>query len=146
MLLSYVAAGTEAQIASLLEAPGLMATIVELARSAPWKVRKQAIWTVSNVVNNKSHTYVESLVDLNGIDVMCEALCINNARIQYMALVTIDKILSIGVEHGKNYQLLIYKCRGMDMIEDLQHHPNDEIYRKARAIVENFFQGDDWFP
>ena len=142
-LVSNVASGTEAQIASLLEAPGLMATIVELARSAPWEVKKEAIWTVSNVFTGGDHIQVQRLIDLDGIDVMSEALDVNDTSIQYTALEAIENLIRVGDEHGKDYRVLVDECNGIDKIEGLQHHTNDKIYEKVVKIIEELFGGDD---
>lgn len=38
-----------------------------------------------------------------------------------------------------NVSLAIEECGGLDKIEELQNHPNDQIYSKAFKIVETYF-------
>jgi importin subunit alpha-2 len=38
--------------------------------------------------------------------------------------------------------LHVEDCGGLDRIEDLQSHENDEIYRKAHAILKQYFSTD----
>lgn len=142
-LLSNIAAGTETQITSLLKAPGIMSTVVEFARSAPWEVKKEAIWAVSNVFTGGDHVHVQRLVDLDGIDVMCEALDLNDTGTQYTALEAIENLIRVGDAHGKDYRLFLDECNGIDKIEGLQHHTNDKIYEKVVQIIEELFGGDD---
>lgn len=38
-----------------------------------------------------------------------------------------------------NVSLAIEECGGLDKIEELQNHPNDQIYSKAFKIVDTYF-------
>lgn len=38
---------------------------------------------------------------------------------------------------------LIEECGGLDKIENLQSHDNQEIYRLAFTIIDTYFSGDD---
>ncbi len=39
--------------------------------------------------------------------------------------------------------LFVEECGGLDHIEQLQTHENEEIYRKALYLVENFFSDEE---
>jgi hypothetical protein len=141
--LSNIAAGTPSQISLLFKTKGVMATVVNYARTAVWEVRKEAIWVVSNAFTGGDHIQVQDLIDLDGIDALCEVLNLNDTSLQYVALDAIEKLVRVGDAHGKDYRMLLDECEGIEKIETLQHHTSDKIYEKAVKILEELFGGDD---
>jgi len=65
-----------------------------------------------------------------------------------VALEGLENLLKVGEkdskENGTNeYVLLIEEHRGVDYIEQLQNHPNNEIYDKAVNILETYFAAEE---
>ena len=52
-------------------------------------------------------------------------------------------ILSTATQQGEGDKVceLIEECGGLDKIEDLQSHENEQVYKKALSIIANFFEG-----
>ena len=50
-------------------------------------------------------------------------------------------ILSTAAQQGEGDKIceLIEECGGLDKIEDLQSHENEQVYKKALAIITTFF-------
>jgi hypothetical protein len=142
-VLSNIAAGTPSQISLLFKTRGVMATVVDYARTATWDVRKEAIWTVCNTFTGGNHIHVQDLVDLDGIDALCEVLDLNEIGLQYVALDAIEQLIRVGDANGKDYRVFIDECEGIDKIEGLQQHTSDKIYLKVVKILEELFGGDD---
>jgi len=47
-------------------------------------------------------------------------------------------------DNGTNeYVILIEEHKGVDNIEALQNHPNNEIYAKAVSILESYFAAEE---
>jgi importin subunit alpha-1 len=81
---------------------------------------------------------------LGVIQSFCEILKANDPRIVMVSLEALDNILREGQKKpsadGLNlYAGAIEDCGGLDAIEGLQSHANNEIYEKCIAILENYF-------
>jgi importin subunit alpha-1 len=140
--LSNIAAGTPSQISLLFKTRGVMATVVDYARTATWDVRKEAIWTVCNVFTGGNHIHVQDLVDLDGIESLREALDLNDIGLQYRALDAIEQLIRVGDANGKDYRVFIDELGGIEKIEDLQEHTSDKIYLKVVKILDELFGGE----
>lgn len=88
------------------------------------------------------------MVEQNLIEPMCELLQCADPRIILVALEALENLLKIGEKDSKDtgineYVLAIEEHRGVDNIEALQNHPNNEIYEKAVCILETYFQAEE---
>lgn len=138
-LLSNIAAGTKDQIGALMSMPSEMAAVISMAKSGEWEVKKEATWVLSNIATGGTDSHIEALVELNGIESLCSVLTAADARIVSVALEAIENILQAGRRLGKVYESFVDEADGLDHIEGLQEHANDEIYEKAVRIIETFF-------
>jgi len=142
-VLSNIAAGTHSQIKTLMKTKGCMLQINHMAIHSEWEVRKEAIWVVSNIASGGSDYQIMSAVEAGAIDSVCSILNVNDTKMLLVALDAIDCILQLGMKLGKDYVSFVDECDGLSMIEALQEHENDDIYKKAIHIIETYFGCDD---
>merc|ERR1712240_25751 len=88
------------------------------------------------------------LVEQGCIPPLCELLTVMDAKIVSGALNGLENILRLGEQESKNdheangvnsYAVMIEECYGLDKIEFLQSHENQDIYQKAFDIIERYF-------
>jgi hypothetical protein len=54
----------------------------------------------------------------------------------------VNNILKMAGDTNETVATMIEECGGLDKIEMLQNHDNEEIYKLAYDIIEQFFSGD----
>ena len=89
------------------------------------------------------------LVQQGCIKPLCDLLTCNDPRLVTVALEGIENVLKAG-EHeattgnGTNpYTAFVDEAEGLDKLEQLQTHNNEEVYKKAVHILETYFGLDD---
>ena len=112
------------------------------------KIKTEAIWCLCNLTPNLTKEMAEHLIKNNIIQVLIEFLKSNTvARSTLVALEGLGKILDFNKElQGDNKDKIIdmvEQCGGIDVIELLQTHPNQNVYSKALSILEKHFNIDD---
>lgn len=66
-----------------------------------------------------------------------------------VALEGLDNILKAGENHftkmgyPNRFALVLENEGGLELIEQLQIHPNHQIYQRALKILENYYQPED---
>lgn len=142
-LLSNIAAGTKSQIGELVSKTAEMSAVVRAAETEAWEIRKEAMWILSNVATGGTDAHIELLVELGGIGAVCGVLDLSDARIVSIALEAVENILKAGDRMGRSYQSFVDEADGLDKIEGLQEHQNNDIYEKAVQIIENHFGAEE---
>jgi importin subunit alpha-1 len=85
---------------------------------------------------------------------LCDLLAVSDARVVTVALEGLENILRVGEQlkklpgsNGQNpYAQAVEDAEGLDKIEMLQEHQNEDLYEKAVQILEQFFdveEGED---
>ncbi|KAK9086245.1 hypothetical protein Syun_028639 [Stephania yunnanensis] len=94
---------------------------------------------------------IRYLVTQGCIKPLCDLLVCPDPRIVTVCLEGLENILKVGEadkEAGKNggvnlYAQMVDECEGLDKIENLQSHDNNEIYEKAVKILERYWVEDE---
>mmetsp|Transcript_13398 Transcript_13398/g.19165 ORF Transcript_13398/g.19165 Transcript_13398/m.19165 type:complete len:545 (+) Transcript_13398:119-1753(+) len=142
-LLSNIAAGTRSQIEHLIKIPADLCTIIEFVQSSEYEVRKEATWVLSNIATSGSSVHVQSIVELGAIDAICSILDVADTKITFVALEAIENILKVGQNLSRDYVNLVDECDGLDKIESLQTHVDDDVYKLSVKIIETYFGVED---
>jgi Atypical Arm repeat len=140
--LSNVAAGTHAQIDKLLKKRKLMKEIVRLATDGPAEVKKQALWTISNIVTQGTLKQANVMVHHECIAIFCNFLA--NSHDNQLILVVLEAVEALLLQSKKSqlgYEDYFECCNGIQAIEDLQSSKVDKVYEMAVRIIVNFFGG-----
>uniref|UniRef100_A0A7S1ES96 IBB domain-containing protein n=1 Tax=Timspurckia oligopyrenoides TaxID=708627 RepID=A0A7S1ES96_9RHOD len=148
--ISNITAGNRDQIQAVMQ-HGHVDQLVHLLNTAEFEIKKEAAWAISNATSGGSEDQVAFLVERGCIPPLCALLDVADARIVQVALEGIENILKVGatrqnmsnVEQQNVYSDLVEQCGGLDKIELLQSHTNQEIYERAVKILELYFGADE---
>ncbi|KAJ0613302.1 putative armadillo-like helical protein [Helianthus annuus] len=86
------------------------------------------------------------LVSQGCIKPMCDLLVCPDPRIVTVSLEGLENILKVGEVEKRDvnlYTQLIDDADGLEKIESLQSHDNNEIYEKAVKILETYWLDED---
>ncbi|KAL2490372.1 Importin subunit alpha-4 [Abeliophyllum distichum] len=148
--ISNITAGNRAQIQAVIQA-NIILPLVHLLQHAEFDIKKEAAWAISNATSGGSHEQIRFLANQGCIKPLCDLLSCPDPRIVTVCLEGLENILKVGEadkENGLNgginiYAQMVDDCEGLEKIENLQTHDNNEIYEKAVKILEKYWAEED---
>lgn len=142
---SNVLAGTTSQIQQAMEAK-LIPPILRCLHEDRFDIRKEAAWCIANAVSGASNAQVVYFVQQQCIETLCDLLNLPDAPLLDMSLEALDRVLKVGARimmsqkmQENPFRTKIEECHGVEKIEKLQDHPNEDIYNKATSILKAYF-------
>lgn len=144
---SNVTAGTPQQIQQVIDA-NLIPPLVNILKEDQFDVQKEAAWAISNITSGGTETHTRFLVSQAALPAMCSMLKCGDPKMIMVILDAIDNILKVGkqdsnVNEDNSYCDLVEECGGLDLLEDLQRHENEEIYEKSVKILQEYFESEE---
>jgi len=141
--ISNITAGNKQQIQTIIDA-NIIPHLIQLLSHAEYEIKKEAAWALSNATSGGAPDQIRYLVSQGCIKPLCDLLVVSDVRIVNVALEALENILKVGEadakESGSNqYTAFIDQADGLEKIENLQNHANNEIYKKAVDILETYF-------
>uniref|UniRef100_A0A8C7YVX7 Importin subunit alpha n=1 Tax=Oryzias sinensis TaxID=183150 RepID=A0A8C7YVX7_9TELE len=149
--ISNITAGNRAQIQMVIDA-GLLPPLIHILQVAEFRTRKEAAWAITNATSGGSGDQIRTLVELGCIKPLCDLLTLMDSKIVQVALNGLENILRLGEIEAKRggginpYCALLEEAYGLDKLEFLQGHENQEIYQKAFDLIERYFNSEDEDP
>jgi len=149
--ISNITAGNTEQIQAVIDA-NIIPKLIDILQNGEFKIKKEAAWAISNATLSgiKQPDQIRYLVECGCIKPLCDLLTCGDNNIINISLDALDNILKVGDldarENPDNQNLMalqIEECGGIEKIDDLQGHENDEIYRKAYKIIDLYFSDGD---
>jgi len=119
-------------------------------------VKKEAAWVIANILHSfkadpsaANSARASALVALGVMKPLAAFLDVNDAAMQKLMLEATGSLFEAGevvARHsGKPNQFLVSfdEFDGVDKLEALQEHPNEEVYNAAVALLDKYFGEDD---
>jgi len=144
---SNVTAGTPQQIQQVIDA-NLIPPLVNVLKEDQFDVQKEAAWAISNITSGGTENHTRFLVSQAAIPAMCGMLKCGDVKMIMVVLDALDNILKIGKKDANGtednqYADLVEECGGLDILEDLQRHENEEIYEKSVRLLQEYFESEE---
>jgi len=147
--ISNITAGTKDQIQCVFD-NNIIPPLVELLKNAEFDIKKEAAWAISNATSGGSSDQIKFVVEKQCIPPLCDLLDAKDGRIVTVALEGLENILRVGQDEAQKlgqttsaYGQMVEAHGGLDKIEQLQNHEQNEIYEKAMKIIQTYFGFED---
>ncbi|GAA6095373.1 importin subunit alpha-4 [Tachysurus ichikawai] len=140
--LSNITAGNQQQVQAVIDA-GLIPMIIHQLAKGDFGTQKEAAWAISNLTISGRKDQVEYLVQQNVIPPFCSLLSVKDSQVVQVVLDGLKNILIMAGEEASTIAEIIEECGGLEKIENLQQHENEDIYKLAFEIIDQYFSGDD---
>ena len=104
--------------------------------------RREAAWCINNLSLSGKREQVAYVLQLGVLVPFCQLLDAEDPQILVVVLDGIHNILKMAASNDEDLEALtaqIEECSGLDKIEALQNHRNEEIYKLAFDIIDRFF-------
>uniref|UniRef100_A0A1X7VS74 Importin subunit alpha n=1 Tax=Amphimedon queenslandica TaxID=400682 RepID=A0A1X7VS74_AMPQE len=136
--LSNITAGNQVQVQMVIDAH-LIPPLIQILMHGNFKTQKEAAWAISNLTVGGSAEQVVYVVQQGCIGPMCIMLGSEDPMVIQVILDGLGNILKMA---GHDYRVIadaIEEVGGVERIEALQEHQNQEIYKMAYFIIDRYF-------
>jgi len=141
--ISNITAGNRAQIQMVCD-NNLIPILIDAMSKGDFRTRKEAAWAISNMTSGGSRQQQEYLVQQGVVNPMCELLESPDAKLIKVVLDASANLLkTFNDSDGNRVADFFEECGGLDKIEALQEHDNEDVYKKSLDIIEKYFPEDD---
>jgi len=138
--LSNITAGNQQQVQAVIDA-NLISYIIHHLNRGEFQTQKEAAWAISNLTISGRKDQVAHVVQRGVIPPFCNLLSVKDTQVVQVVLDGINNILKMAGDDSEQICTLIEECGGLDKIEMLQNHENEDIYKLAYEIVDTYFNG-----
>uniref|UniRef100_A0A671LXH5 Importin subunit alpha n=2 Tax=Sinocyclocheilus anshuiensis TaxID=1608454 RepID=A0A671LXH5_9TELE len=140
--LSNITAGNQQQVQAVIDA-NLVPMIILLLDKGDFGTQKEAAWAISNLTISGRKDQVAYLIQQQVVPPFCNLLTVKDAQVVQVVLDGLSNILKMADDEAETIANLIEECGGLEKIEQLQNHENEDIYKLAYEIIDQFFSSDD---
>lgn len=138
---SNITAGNQDQIGQVLSSDVLI-NLVRVLDTGDFKSQKEAAWAITNTTTGGTCEQIIYLIEKYPVlKPFCDLLESSDARTIRVVLSGLENLFKFAEKIGsvENLAMLIEEIGGLDKLENLQNHENEEIYKASFTIVDKYF-------
>uniref|UniRef100_A0A0B6ZRW0 Importin subunit alpha n=1 Tax=Arion vulgaris TaxID=1028688 RepID=A0A0B6ZRW0_9EUPU len=139
--LSNITAGNQLQVQAVIDA-GLIPFIIHHLNQGDFQTQKEAAWAISNLTISGKKEQVAHVVEMGVLPPFCNLLSVKDAQVVNVVLDGINNILKMAGDDVDQICQIIEECGGLDKIEGLQNHENEDIYKLSYEIIDTYFSDE----
>ncbi|EDW03134.1 importin subunit alpha [Drosophila grimshawi] len=142
---SNITAGNQTQIQAVIDA-GLFQPIRHVLEKGDFKAQKEAAWAVTNATTSGSSEQIVDLIEKHKIlKPFIDLLDAKDPRTIKVVQTGLCNLFTLAEKLGgtENLCLMVEELGGLDKLEALQQHENEEVYKKAFTIIDTYFSTAD---
>merc|ERR1712025_740667 len=138
--ISNITAGNPNQIQLVIDSDALR-PLIDILVKGDFKAQKEAAWAVTNLTSGGTAQQIVHLCGEGVLKPFCDLLAAKDDKTVGVVLDGIANILATAekLQETDKVAMMVEECGGLDRIEALQSHENEQIYHKALQIIETFF-------
>ncbi|CAI5727810.1 hypothetical protein KXD40_005692 [Peronospora effusa] len=146
--ISNITAGTPGQIQEVIDS-NVIPPLLSQMMSVELDVRKEAAWAISNATSGGTPEQIKYLVQQGCIPPLVKLLDVQDPRVINVSLDALENILrageaSMSLTDTENCMIRhIEEADGIELIQNLQFHHEEDIYEKSVRIIRDYFDGED---
>lgn len=143
-MISNITAGNPEQIQAVIN-ENLVPLVVNILVNGDYKTQKEAVWVINNLTSGGAPEQIGYCAQAGVVPPLCDLLVAKEPK---MVLVILDALMHI-LEAAEKYDqhtavaTMIEECGGLDKIEHLQTHENEQVYTAALRLIEKYFSEED---
>ncbi|XP_072746906.1 importin subunit alpha-1 [Anoplolepis gracilipes] len=142
--ISNITAGNTEQIQQVIKA-GLVPPLINVLQFGDYKAQKEAAWAITNLTSGGTIQNLAELIKAGVLSPFCNLLETKDWGVIIVVLDGLTNMLHAAQKVGEYERLafMIEEVGGLDKIEALQHHQNEQVYQKSMAMIDTFFSEKD---
>ena len=117
-------------------------SLVEVLKGSDFKAQREAVWAITNITSGGSTEQIIELIEKYPvIQPFCDLLASKDTRTLTVILSGLTALFKTAesIKGVENLCELLEQIGGLDRLEALQNHENEEIYEKAYLLIDTYF-------
>lgn len=145
--ISNITAGNPQQIQAVIDA-NIIPTLIYTLKHSEIEIKKEAAWAISNATSGGISKQISYMVQQDCLSPMTDLLSSSDVRIVRVVLDGLENILEIGKKKETGnvsniFSKVIENQGGLEKLENLQYHQNNDVYEQSVRILEKFFGAEE---